>query len=55
MNVLIILPYSQHIYLTNLSHEDKCSVCMSAEGTANRGPGGRGGGLTAGEWRAIFC
>ena len=49
MNMLIILPYSQHICLTNLSHKDKCSVCMRAEGTEDRVPGSRAGGLTAGE------
>ena len=53
MNVLIILPYSHHICLTNLSHEDKCSVCMSAEGTEDRGAGSIAGGLTAGKRWAI--
>ena len=53
MNVLIILRNSQHICLTNLSHEDKFSVCMIAEGTEDRGPGSRVGGLTAGEQWAV--
>ena len=48
MNMLIILPYSQHICLTNLSHEDKCSVCMSAEGMRTGVQGAEGVGLQLG-------